>query len=242
MESVFDSSGAAAIRERRSILKWRDRHLVAASLALNRAWQDVRPVVEEKLAAISWKSVLFESDAFVAREIDPLVADAVGTATQRIMAVAQSELDTLVSHQMEVERSLQQTSTEQQQDRWAGTVDLLAGVAPLAGGVAAGAAVPGLAIVSGTAFLGLVSTSVVSVPILVGGIVVVGALLSAGALQTSKIKDKGTARMLDRVRRHVEAAVLSVDPDAATPSVNLRLQNAITAAAKAALERLKNAG
>lgn len=236
---IDDSAEAAAIISRREILEWRDRHLMAAPLAISRAWQDVSPTIDEKLAAITWRSALTEPELFIARVIDPVIAQAINAAAQQIIVDAQTELQVLIAHQMEVETTMSSTPVER--DHLAGAADLIAGLAPLAGGVAAGAALPSLAVVSGTAFFGLVATSAISAPILLGGLLVAGAGIATGALQTAKIKDKRTARMRDRVQRHVGAAVLSIEPRSSNLSVLARLLAAINAAAEAALKRLGHA-
>lgn len=87
---------------------------------------------------------------------------------------------------------------------------------------------------------GMVATSAVSAPILLSGIAVAGAGLATGVLQTSRIKEKRIARMRDRVRKHIDVAVLDVTPQSVNPSLLARLTAGINAAASAALERIEN--
>lgn len=231
---------AAAIGARREILDWRDRHTIAATLTIARACQDVRPEIEEKLAAITWRSALTEPDAFIAREIDPLVAGAVNDAARRAIAAAQTDLNRLVAHRLAAQGEL--SGTPEKDDKSARTLDLIAGLAPLMGGIGVAAAVPGMAVITGAAFFGLVATATVSPPILVGGMALAGAGIATGVLQTSRIKDKRTARIRARVTAHVDAAVLSTAADQLAPSVLARLHHAITTAADTAIERINDAG
>lgn len=229
---------ASSIAERRSVLEWRDRHSMAAALALHRACQDAWPLIDARLAAVSWHSVLTETDAFVTREIDPLVAGAVNEAVQRLLRDAQSELNNIIEHHLAVEATLGETPVDA--NKLASELDLIAGLAPILGGVGVAAALPSFAVVSGAVMFGMVATSAISAPILLTGIVVAGAGLATGALQTSRIKEKRTARMRVRVRSHIDSAVLDVTPQSASPSLLARLTTAIQTAAAGALERIEN--
>lgn len=197
-------------------------------------------MIEEKLAAITWRSVLTESNAFIAREIDPLVAEAVNDAARGVIATAQGDLNRLVSHQLAAQSELSGIPGES--DGLAGTADLIARLAPLMGGIGVAAVVPGMAIVTGAAFFGLVATATVSALILIGGMTIAGAGIATGVLQTSRIKDKRTARMRARVTVHIAAAVLSTAADQTAPSVLARLHHAISSAADTAIERINDAG
>lgn len=229
---------ASSIAERRSVLEWRDRHSMAAALALHRACQDAWPLIDARLAAVSWHSVLTETDAFVTREIDPIVAGAVNEAVQRLLRDAQSELNHIIEHHLEVEATLGETPVDA--NKLASELDLIAGLAPILGGVGVAAALPSFAVVSGAVMFGMVATSAISAPILLTGIVVAGAGLATGVLQTSRIKEKRTARMRVRVQSHIDSAVLDVTPESASPSLLARLTTAIQTAAAAALERIEN--
>lgn len=236
--SMNSNFAASSIAERRSVLEWRDRHSIAAALALHRACQDAWPLIDARLAAASWHSVLTETDAFVTREIDPIVAGAVNESVQRLVRAAQPELDLIIEHHLALEATLGGTPVEA--DKLAGELDLIAGLVPILGGVGVAAALPSFAVVSGAVMFGMVATSAVSAPILLSGIAVAGAGLATGVLQTSRIKEKRIARMRDRVRKHIDVAVLDVTPQSVNPSLLARLTAGINAAASAALERIEN--
>jgi hypothetical protein len=87
---------------------------------------------------------------------------------------------------------------------------------------------------------GMVATSAISAPILLTGIAVAGAGLATGVLQTSRIKEKRTARMRVRVRNHIDAAVLNDVLKSTPPSLLVSLTIVIQTAAAAALERIEN--
>ncbi|MBS4011716.1 hypothetical protein F1C10_15695 (plasmid) [Sphingomonas sp. NBWT7] len=229
---------ASSIEERRSVLEWRDRHIIAATLALHRACQDAWPLIEARLAAVSWHSVLTETDAFVTREIDPIVAGAVNEAVQRLIREAQLELDHIIEHHLALEATLGGTPVET--NKLTSELDLIAGLAPILGSVGIAAALPSFAVVSGAVMFGMVATSAISAPILLTGIAVAGAGLATGVLQTSRIKEKRTARMRVRVRNHIDAAVLNDVPKSTTPSLLVSLTIVIQTAAAAALERIEN--
>lgn len=229
---------ASSITERRSVLEWRDRHSMAAALTLHRACQDAWPLIDARLAAVSWHSVLTETDAFVTREIDPIVAGAVNEAVQRLIRNAQSELNDIIEHHLALEATLGGTPIET--NKIASEMDLVAGLAPLLGSVGIAAAIPSFAVVSGSVMFGMVATSAISAPILLTGIAVAGAGLATGVLQTSRIKEKRIARMRVRVRTHIDTAVLNDVPKSTNPSLLVSLTTAIEMAAAAALERIEN--
>ncbi|TCJ37373.1 hypothetical protein [Parafrankia sp. BMG5.11] len=224
---------ATSIDSRRQILEWRDRHLQNAALALSRTWQDLRPIVDEKLDQITWSSALTEPAAYIAREIDPIVTKRVEEVVQRLISDAQLELSAIFEHQLDVETSVGGIPDEPESLQQ--VTDVLSGLVPVAGGLALGAALPGMAVVSGTAAFGLIATSAVSAPVLVSGLLLAGGALATGVIKTSQIRDARNARIRARIRKYVEAAILSPQSDI---SVMRRFTIGIEAAAQSAMERL----
>ncbi|MFC3556054.1 hypothetical protein ACFOKI_01390 [Sphingomonas qilianensis] len=230
---------AAAIEGRRNVLEWRDRHLIATVVAINRACQDAWPIVEEKLSAITWRSVLTEADAYVTREIDPIIAEAVNPAAQRVIIQAQDELYRIVEHQLALKAIL--VGVPADADPLAGRLDMVIGLAPILGGIGLAAALPSAAVISGSVAFGLIATSAISAPILLSGIAIAGVGIATGVLQTSRIRENHTERLRTRIRQHMNTAVFETGREQADVSVVAQLQAVIRAAAVAALEGIDNA-
>lgn len=115
------------------------------------------------------------------------------------------------------------TENEALEDRVSAAQDLLEGLAPLAGAIAMGAALPSFAVVSSTAMFGLIATSTISLPVLAAGLALAGTALGVGAVKTSALHTRLTKRMLAQINRHVVSAVLSGDLSADPLSILARI-------------------
>ncbi|MBY6014075.1 hypothetical protein KUV75_04060 [Qipengyuania gaetbuli] len=221
------------IQLRRKVLEWRDEHSTAATLELNRLWLDVKPLVAEKLAAVSWRSALAEPNRYITREIDPFLAEQLAPKLEKLVSRAQQDLKAIARRHFELNPSL--APNEGEENHLGSAIAILSGIAPLAGGLAMGIALPSFAIVSGTTAFGLVATSTVSLPIVLGGVAAAGALLATGVVNTSKLHSYSAGRMMKRVEDHVRRSLLLADQSASPPSVLGQLINAYDAASEAAL-------
>ena len=198
---------AIVLRDR--MLEWRDTHSAAAMLAFNALWRDLRPTIEDRLSDLSYKSALVEPHAYIAREIDPLLAQTFGGETDRLVNEARDDLATLTRCDIALDGTID--NTDDLEDRLTAAQDVLEGLVPLAGGIAMGAALPSFAVASGTAMFGLLATSTVSLPMLAVGLTVAGTGVAVGAIKTSTLHARVTKRMMARIDRHVAAAILSID-------------------------------
>ena len=127
---------AAALAARHAILEWRDRHESAVLIALPRAWQDGRRRIEAKLEEIGWQKLITAPDAFIAREIDPLIEREIGPVARHLIAEAQAELGAVLEAQTAL------GGVPALADGGAATTDLFAGLGPLAAGIGVAAALP----------------------------------------------------------------------------------------------------
>lgn len=223
-----------AIAMRRNAIEWRDKHSLDAELELCRLWGEVRPLVAEIVEEVSWRSAVAEPNAFIKREIDPLLAAKFGPSLLQLLERARDDLEGIVEELPAMDRSIAESHGEE--DHLEAATDVLTGLVPLAGGLVMGAALPSLAVVSGTAMFGLVATSTLSLPILFGGLAVTGAALAAGAVKTSDLHSLRTRRMLARIDSHVIQAILSREPIPDRMSVLARLREAYAQAARLAME------
>ena len=214
---------ATTIAARREILDWRDRHETAVLIVLPRAWQDSRRRIEAKLEDIGWQELITAPDAFIGREIDPLIEGELGPVVRRLLAEAQAELGTVLEAQTAVD------GMPALADAGDAARDVLASLGPLVAGIGVAAALPTTAVVTGAAFFGLVATSAISVPVLLGGVALAGVGVATGAINTRDLRAKRLIRMRERVAAHVDEAVLS--PDHAG-SLTARLLGAYRSAAE----------
>ncbi len=224
-----------SIELRRAVLEWRDKHTVLATLTLNRRWQDLKPAIETKLEQVPWKSAIAAPTKYIKNEIDPLLAAELAPLAAKLVKDAHDDLSSVIEQQIEVDPAMADRSTDEHHLETA--VDLLESLVPLAGGLAMGAALPSMAVVSGTAAFGLVATSTVSVPILAGGLAIAGLAVATGAVKANQLYALRSSRMKARVASHVEQALLSVDMNAAHPSVLARIVGAYEDAAAIALQQ-----
>ena len=110
--------------------------------------------------------------------------------------------------------------------------DVAFAIGPLAGGAAAAAAVPLAAVTTTTAWFGLVATTTISWPIVVGGAAVAGAGIATGLLNTSRLWDKALVRLRDKVRAFVVRAL--IDGKAGEPSILDQIVTTLRATAEEA--------
>ena len=225
---------------RRQILEWRDRHKNSANMTLTRRWQDLKPQVAELLEGISWYQASVSPSDFIVKEIDPILVSGIADSVGRIISDAEADLLAIVEQQLE--RVMPLGGVGRDNSSLHDLTDIFTSIAPLAGGLALGAAIPSIAVVSGTVAFGLVAVSTVSMPILVSGLAVAGGAIATGVVKTSNLRLIRSKRMMKRVQDHVDHAVFSLVPpstDARPKSVLLQIHEAIEGAAHKAQMQFK---
>ena len=221
-------------------MEWRDRHKLAATLTLARCWQDLKPSINERVEDIGWYDAAVSPSAFIEKEVDPLLVDSIGSAIERLIADAQDDLRQIGEHQLSVNATVAQVGAHI--NTFEDATEVLSGIAPLAGGLALGAALPSMAVVTGATAFGLVATSTVSVPILLGGLALAGGAVATGVVKTSQLRDYRSKSIRKRVESHVEQAILSTSlppTQNAGPSVLLQIHQALDEADSKAMETLQ---
>lgn len=229
-----------ALLARRQILEWRDKHKIAANLALTRNWQDLVPQVEAKLDEVTWYQASVSPSDFIISEIDPILVQGFSACVSRLVAEAQADLLAIMDHQLVEVSAL--GAIDQDDPSLSVLIDIFKGISPLAGGLALGAALPSMAVVSGTTAFGLVATSTISMPILIGGLVLAGGAVATGVVETSKLREVRSKRMLKRVRRHVDQAVFSLDihkSEDRKKSIILQIHDSLDTAVETALDQIR---
>lgn len=225
-----------ALVTRREILEWRDNHKLSANFILTRRWQDMKPQIEAKLEEITWYKAAVSPSDYITQEIDPILKAGIEESVAGIVKNAQSDLLSIMDHQLNEISSpgpVQKNNSTSEE-----LTEIFTSFAPLAGGLALGAAVPSMAVVSGSVAFGLVATSTVSMPILLGGLAVAGGAVATGVVKTSNLRRVRSARMMKRIKDHVDQAVFSLKrPGEVSRPISLLLQihDAIDSAVEVAL-------
>ena len=222
---------------RRDILDWRNRHQLNALMSLSRLWQDLKPQLYERLGEISWNEAAVSPSAYIKKKIDPILKAEIANDVERIMQLAKMEMASIMEHHFEQFEELD--DVEAQQDALELATEILTSIGPLAGGLVLGAALPSLAVVSGTVAFGLVATSTVSIPILVGGLAIAGGAVATGIVKTSSLRTLRANRIKKRLDAHVRQAVFSLDRSPSKKSILLEIQDAFDQAANLALEKVQ---
>ncbi len=211
---------------------WRDDYTLAAASSLNEVAAGLIASFEEDLKAASWKDGLVGQNAFIARNVDPRIHEMARPLVDHIVARANEALARIVAHQAIWQ--YRPTDALEGESAFEGWQDVAVAAAPLAGGVATAVALPAMAVTTSAAFFGLVTTTVVSWPVVVGGGAVAAVGIGTGLINAGKIWDKTEARLRRKVHNHVVATLLVGDRQ---PSVLEQLTDALAATAKEAKRR-----
>lgn len=185
---------------------WRDDYTLAAAATLNQVAGDLIADFESDLKNATWKDGLLGQSSFIAERVTPTVH-----------AVARPVVDAFVNKANEALLSIVECQSTWQYEPMSGGEDHHAGggmvnvalaAGPLAGGVATLAAVPLMAVTTSTAFFGLVTTTAISWPVVVGGGALATVGIATGLLNTGKLWDKTEARLRKKIREHVVSILL----------------------------------
>lgn len=208
---------------------WRDNYTLLAASSLNEVAVDLIASFETDLAAASWKDGLVGQSAFVAKIVAPRIHELAGPLVEHIILRANEALARIVEHQAIWQ--YRPTDVPAAEGAFEGWKDIAVAAAPLASGVATVAALPTLAVTTSVGFFGLLTTTVVSWPVIVGGTAVAGVAIATGLLNAGKVWDKAEARLRKKVHERVVSTLLVGDKQQA---VLEQLADAFAATAKEA--------
>ena len=168
--------------------------------------------------------------AFLQNSIAPKVREVAEPVAIEILNEANAALAAIVEEQAVWVRG--PDYAEQPEAAFDGAKDIAAAAVPLAAGVATAASLPFAAVTTTTAWLGLVTTTTISWPVVLGGGALAGLGIATGLVNTAKIRDRTKARLRDRVRSFVVASLISGDEN--SPSILQQLTAEFDHAAKRA--------
>lgn len=211
---------------------WCDDYTLMAASSLNEIAADLIASLENDLKAASWKDGLIGQSAFIARNVNPRIHEIARPLVDHIIARANEALARIVAHQAIWQ--YRPTDAIEGEGAFEGWQDVAVAAAPLAGGIATVVALPAMAVTTSAAFFGLVTTTVVSWPVVVGGGAVAAVGIGTGLMNVGKIWDKTEARLRRKVRDHVVTTLLVGDRQ---PSALEQLTEALASTAKEAKRR-----
>ncbi|URD60772.1 hypothetical protein M8312_13495 [Sphingomonas sp. KRR8] len=185
---------------------WRDDYTLAAAATLNQVAGDLIADFEKDLKQATWKEGLLAQSRFIAERVTPTVHAVARPIVDAFVDRANGALWRIV----ECHSTWQYEPMSGGEDHHAdgGLADVALAAGPLAGGVAALAAVPAMAVTTSTAFFGLVTTTAISWPVVVGGGALAAVGIATGLLNTGKLWDKTEAPLRRKVREHVVSILL----------------------------------
>lgn len=210
---------------RRQAREWRDHWTLEAEMLLRGA---VATRMEALGAAIRALPVKELALARTGHHALPMVEEIVGAAADAAASVvqqAQGALATIVTDLLNI--TAQPGSKAAPGAMNADDLKALGlAAAPFAAAAGLGLALPAMAVTSGTAMLGLVATSAVSVPILVAGIGGIAALSAFGAINLPALRTDQEDRLVAAIQADLEARLFAPAGEGRPPSLLAQLEAA----------------
>jgi hypothetical protein len=209
---------------------WASEYSLVAARTLNQVAVDLIASAEQDVSNASLKDGLLAQSAFLQNSIAPKVREVAEPVAIEILNEANAALAAIVEEQAVWVRC--PDYAEQPEGAFDGAKDIAAAAVPLAAGFATAASLPFAAVTTTTAWLGLVTTTTISWPVVLGGGALAGLGIATGLLNTAKIRDRTQARLRDRVRSFVVASLIGGDEN--SPSILQQLTAEFDHAAKRA--------
>ena len=185
---------------------WASEYSLVAARTLNQVAADLLASAEQDISSASLKDGLLSQSAFLQNRIAPKVREVAEAVAIEILNEANVALAAIVEEQAVWVRG--PDYAEQPERSLEGASDIAAAAVPLAACVATAASLPFAAVKTTTAWLGLVTTTTISWPVVVGGGALAGFGIATGLLNTAKIRNRTQARLRDRVRSFVIGSLI----------------------------------
>lgn len=192
-----------SIFSRHELEEWRDAYAFAAAGALREEAVSLAESMDKRIASAVLKDIVLDPQAFLQKELAPAMEEAVLRLQNDLFAKAEEDYLRLVGSPLVWHREDHASSHEVAAfDGWQ---DVASAAMPLAVGGGVAAAIPFAAVSTSTALFGLITTTVVSWPIVVGGAAVAGTALATGVLNSARLADKLRARLRRQMRERINA-------------------------------------
>lgn len=181
--------------------EWADEHTLMAARRLNRVAGELIDTFEAEAAQASLMQSFVTPDTFIRERIVPLLQARAAPVVAEIVGDANAALVALVGREANWAAT---DANDQDIPQVAGAgQDIAVAALPMAAGLATAAAVPLLAVSTTTAWFGLVTATVISWPVVLGGGVLAGAGVLTGAINSARLKEKAGKRLHDQIRQFI---------------------------------------
>jgi hypothetical protein len=186
--------------------EWASKHSLLAARVLNQAAADLILQAEHDLKSARWKDGLIDPNAFLIAKISTRIQTVADPLAKMLIEEANRELQELVGDKAIWSRSVSNAPTAANSFESVG--DLATIALPLGAGAAAALALPSAAVTTSTAYFGLVTTTIVSWPVLLGGAAVAGLGITTGLIEGKRLWSKVEGRLRVKTRNFVIAALV----------------------------------
>lgn len=191
--------------------EWASDQTLLAARILNQAAADLILQAEEDIANASWKDGLFDQNAFILDRIAPRIREVAEPLAVMIIEEANVSLAALSDMKAIWSRNVEPAPTKG--NSFHGFGDIAAAIVPLGAGTATAVAIPTAAVTTTTAFFGLVTTTAISWPVVIGGGAVASLGIATGLIESGKVWSKVAARLRRTTRDFIVAALLKGTAD-----------------------------
>jgi hypothetical protein len=220
---------------RRQLLDWRDKHIENIHHHLNREISLLFDELDNEIDKMGLTDI-YSSEDYTKKHLEPIYLRWIENEVSRLLSTAQSELNPINRHALEYQKydnslkhkeginSIQNTATA--------LLSTGAGIAIIPTVVSMSTAT-----VSAGGFLGLlgVTTAVVSLPVALAGVAVVGGLLAFGGNKVANIKSNAINQYKKTVRKFIQELIIY---NKAKNSICQRLQAQIAEVTRALLSEI----
>ena len=185
---------------------WASDYTVIAQRTLQQVAADLILNADREVEHTSLKECLIGQAAFIQTRIAPAVREVAEPVARSIMDEANAALLEIVEAQAVWIRRPEHA--EGSEPLLTGSKDIAIAAVPFAAGAVAAASIPFAAVTTTTAMFGLVTTTVFSWPVAIGGGAVAALGMATGAVNAAKLRDRVQARLRARARRFILAALI----------------------------------
>ena len=191
---------------KRRLQSWRDDEFYAAALVLRQLAADLVDEASRQVAALPKLELLTQSGSFLSAKLAPLVREASEPVMLRLTEQANKHLSELLCFSAIWASAPTDDPSSNRLDGWQ---EVALASAPLAGGVAAAASLPTIAVTTTASMFGLVTTTAISWPVVIGGGVVAGSLVATGIWNSAQLIDRLRLRLQRKATEQIIATLLT---------------------------------
>lgn len=186
--------------------EWRETEFRDAALVLHQLATDLIEQAEAEIDTLSKRQLVTGQATYLSRQVSPQIRSAAEPVMLRLVEKANRSLQELVAHNAVWGERPTDGASDPAFDGWQ---DVALAAAPFAGGVAVAAALPAVAVTTTTFMFGLITTTAISWPVVVGGGVLAGGLIATGAWNTSQLADRFRQRLRRKAREHIWSSLIA---------------------------------